>query len=236
MSQNNHWKDNSKITDVFFDLDHTLWDFERNSALAFTRILKEYRLGIPPADFLEVYTPVNRQYWKKYREGKITQEELRRQRLHYTFVALGRPVENELVDKLAEDYIRYLPDYNHLFNHTEDILTYLKPRYRLHIITNGFEQVQDKKLANAGIGTYFIHVVNSETAGVKKPHPAIFKHALEKAGTIPQNAVMIGDDLEADVMGAINTGMSAIHYNTRNEMREDGIVTINNLLEIKNYL
>lgn len=236
MQTNGHWKNNSKITDVFFDLDHTLWDFERNSALAFGRILEENSLGIALEDFLEVYVPVNHRYWKEYREGRISQSDLRFQRLQSTFSTLGHSLEDGLLDKLSNDYIRYLPGYNHLLNHAKEILSYLKLRYKLHIITNGFEEVQDKKLANAGIDIYFIHVVNSEMAGVKKPHPAIFEHALQKAGIQAENAVMVGDDLEADVIGALNTGMQAIHYNTRNEKQGGDVVTISDLLEIKKYL
>lgn len=236
MQTNNYWKANSEITDIFFDLDHTLWDFDRNSALAFGRVLEENTLGIALEDFLEVYVPVNQRCWKAYREGKINQQELRHQRLQSTFFSLGYPVEDRLLDKLSEDYIRYLPGYNHLLNNANEILSYLESGYRLHIITNGFEEVQDKKLANAGIGSYFIHVINSEMAGEKKPHPAIFEHALRKAGIQAGNAVMIGDDLEADVLGATNAGMHAIHYNTRNKEEYKGIITIRDLLEIKEYL
>ncbi|MBC9796532.1 YjjG family noncanonical pyrimidine nucleotidase [Sinomicrobium weinanense] len=236
MQKNGHWKNNNEITDVFFDLDHTLWDFEKNSALAFSRILEEHSMGITLEDFLKVYVPVNHRCWKEYREGKINQHELRHRRLQSTFSVLEYPVEDRFLDKLSEDYIHYLPENNHLLANAKDILSYLESGYRLHIITNGFEEVQDKKLANAGIGSYFVHVVNSEMAGVKKPHPAIFEYALQKAGIQAGNAVMIGDDLEADVLGAINAGMHAIHYNTRDQEKYEGIVTISDLLEIKEYL
>ncbi|MGS2763936.1 YjjG family noncanonical pyrimidine nucleotidase [Sinomicrobium sp. M5D2P9] len=230
------WKGNDKVTDIFFDLDHTLWDFEKNSALTFGQILEKHRMGIPLGDFLEVYIPVNRKCWEEYREGRINQLELRRRRLEQTFFALGTQVENNFIDRLSEDYIHYLPQYNHLFDNTMEILSYLKSGYRLHIITNGFDKVQHKKLLNSGIHTYFTHVVNSETAGVKKPDPAIFEHALYKAGIEAINAVMIGDDLEADIHGAMKVGMHAIHYNTRKEKEGKDVITIHDLLEIKEYL
>ncbi|MGS2740454.1 YjjG family noncanonical pyrimidine nucleotidase [Sinomicrobium sp. M5D2P17] len=230
------WKGNNKVTDVFFDLDHTLWDFEKNSALTFGHILEKHRMGIPLGEFLKVYVPVNRKCWEEYREGRIDQMELRRRRLKQTFFTLGTQVEHNFIDQLAEDYILYLTEYNHLFDHTTEILSYLQRGYRLHIITNGFDKVQDKKLQNSGIHTYFTHVVNSETAGVKKPHRAIFEHALQKARVEAENAIMIGDDLEADIQGAMKVGMHAIHYNTRKEREEEGVITIYDLLEIKEYL
>ncbi|RNL85670.1 noncanonical pyrimidine nucleotidase, YjjG family [Sinomicrobium pectinilyticum] len=230
------WRGNNKITDVFFDLDHTLWDFEKNSALTFGHLLEKHRMGIPLGDFLEVYVPVNRKCWEEYREGRIDQIELRRRRLRETFFTLGASVEHNFIDQLSEDYIRYLTKYNHLFDHTTEILSYLKPGYRLHIITNGFDKVQDKKLFNSGIHTYFTHVVNSETAGVKKPHPAIFEHALQRAGIKAENSVMIGDDFVADIQGAMKVGMHAIHYNTRKERGGEEVITIHDLLEIKKYL
>ncbi len=230
------WKGTDSVTDVFFDLDHTLWDFEKNSALTFGRILEKNSVGISLDDFLEIYIPVNRKCWEDYREGRIDQEALRFGRLHQTFCRLGRKLDKEFVDRMSEDYIEYLTEHNHLFEHTVEILSYLKQGYKLHIITNGFDQVQDKKLLNSGIHSYFTHVVNSEIAGVKKPHPGIFQHALEKAQAAPENAVMIGDDLEADIHGALKAGMHAIHYNTRNEKQGDGVITIHSLLEIKSYL
>ena len=225
-----------RVTDIFFDLDHTLWDFEKNSALAFEHILGRHRVEIVPSDFMKAYTPINRDCWKAYRENRITQEELRRSRLELTFSALGKEVDSELVGVLMEDYIAQLTENNHLFLHAREILGYLKGKYSLHIITNGFEKVQHKKLANSGIAPYFTHVISSELSGVKKPDPGIFNYALKRAGITAGNAVMIGDDLEADIYGALGVGMGAIHYNTRKEKAEDRIVTIDNLFEIKNHL
>ncbi len=130
------------ITDVFFDLDHTLWDFEKNSALTFKTILAEYNIGIELQDFLKVYVPANLAFWKLYREEKITKEALRYQRLKSVFDDLKYEVSDEIIDRLAVDYIENLSSHGHLFPNTTTILEYLKPNYKLHIITNGFQEVQ----------------------------------------------------------------------------------------------
>ena len=224
------------ITHVFFDLDHTLWDFDKNSALTFEKIFNQNNIDINLSEFLEVYLPINLSYWKLYREDKIDKSSLRYGRLNDTFTALDVKVKTSMIHKLSEDYITYLCTFNHLFDGTEEILEYLKPKYKLHIITNGFKEVQQGKLNKANINHYFETVTNSEMVGVKKPNPRIFHHALEKARAFPQNSIMIGDNLEADVLGAIDVGLDAICFNYHNENINNEIKEINCLLEIKNYL
>ncbi|GGW23916.1 YjjG family noncanonical pyrimidine nucleotidase [Arenibacter certesii] len=224
------------VTDVFFDLDHTLWDFERNSALTFQKILSECGVGIDLDDFLKAYTPINLNFWKWYREGKINQSELRYQRLKTTFDSLKFRVGDELIHTLSEQYIAHLSSYNHLFPNTIGILEYLKPKYKLHIITNGFQEVQDRKLRNANIATYFDQVINSEMAGAKKPDPLIFQLALEKANAVPQKSIMIGDSLEADILGAKAVGLHVLHFNAHNEPKHNYCCIIHDLDEIKLFL
>lgn len=224
------------ITDSFFDLDHTLWDFERNSALTFEEILEIHNVRVDLADFLEVYVPINLHYWKLYRDEQITKEVLRYERLNKTFEELKITVSNSTIIQLSEDYIRVLPRYNHLFNNANEILSYLQPKYKLHIITNGFEEVQNDKLKNSGIAHYFDHIINSESVGVKKPNPLIFEHAMDKASSTPLQSVMIGDNLEADILGARNVGMHTIHFNVHDGTPNEFGITINDLLEIKQYL
>ena len=224
------------ITDVFFDLDHTLWDFDRNSALAFKAIFKLNNIDLNFQEFMEVYSPINFNYWKWYREERVTKAQLRYGRFKKTFDGLGVQITDDIIDKLSEDYIDYLPLHNHLFDHTREILEYLKTKYRLHIITNGFEEVQTKKLVNSRIEHFFDAVVTSEAAGVKKPNAKIFEYAFTKANTNPQHSVMIGDTYEADIIGAENVGMQTICFNYHKlELPESNIV-INDLLEIRNYL
>ena len=137
------------IKHVFFDLDHTLWDFDKNSKLTFQQIFDEQNIQLEINDFLEVYIPVNLEYWKLYREDKISKSDLRFNRLKDVFVALNYVVSDDLISTVSEDYIKYLPNYNHLFKGTIAILDYLKKKYQLHIITNGFEEVQKLKIRNS---------------------------------------------------------------------------------------
>jgi putative hydrolase of the HAD superfamily len=129
-----------------------------------------------------------------------------------------------------------LPENNHLFDGTIELLDYLKPKYNLHIITNGFADVQFKKLNNSKIGSYFQTITNSEMAGVKKPNPIIFDYALDLAKAQKENSIMIGDSLDADVQGALDAGLDAIYFNEGKMIVEDYIKQINHLLELKKYL
>ncbi|MGW9687243.1 YjjG family noncanonical pyrimidine nucleotidase [Flagellimonas sp. 2504JD1-5] len=224
------------ITDIFFDLDHTLWDFEKNSALTFQKILNEKQLHVNLENFLNSYVPINLNYWKLYREDRISKSDLRYQRLKKTFDQINVEVSDELINSLADDYIEHLSSFTNLFPHTLDVLDYLSPKYRLHIITNGFQEIQEKKLKGANIHHYFDQIINSETAGVKKPHPYIFELALEKAKVRPKNSIMIGDSLEADIMGAQSVGLHALHFNAHKEPQHDLCKMIDSLIEIKNIL
>lgn len=224
------------ISDIFFDLDHTLWDFEKNSALTFQKIFTEVEIDVNLSKFLEVYIPVNLAFWKLYRDDKIKKPELRFQRLKTTFDAIGYDIEDEVIDILSTEYITNLATYNNLLPYTVEILNYLKPKYKLHIITNGFEEVQTRKLVNSNIFGYFDQVINSEMAGVKKPNPEIFELALKKANTAPDKSLMVGDNIEADILGAKAVGFHALHFNAHNDLKHEHCVMIHSLREIKNYL
>lgn len=225
-----------KIADVFFDLDHTLWDFDRNSGLAFQRVFRRHKIDLPLHDFLREYEPINLIYWKKYRDDQVSKEELRRGRLTETFDIFNLTFPLEKIDALASCYIDELPLNNHLFSGTVEILEYLSALYNLHIITNGFEEVQYLKLKNSGIQKFFATVTTSEEVGLKKPHPTVFQTALSKAAALPSNSIMIGDSFEADIMGAQNAGMHTLFFNYRNEKVSAPTVTVRELSEIKKYL
>lgn len=224
------------VTDIFFDLDHTLWDFEKNSALTFAKIFADHGVEADLDKFLQIYAPINLAYWKLYREEKISKPELRYQRLRNTFDQLALKVSDEMINKLSVDYINYLCTFNHLVSNALPILDYLRPNYRLHIITNGFQEVQSKKLENASISEYFEHVIDSETAGVKKPNPHIFQYSLQRAEVAPGKALMIGDSLEADVLGAKAVGLHTLHFNAHNDPWHPHAEIIHDLIEIKHYL
>ena len=226
----------TKITDVFFDLDHTLWDFEKNSALAFETVFKLHNVSVDMAEFLRFYVPINRTYWERYRKDEITQKELRFGRLKDSFDLIKHNVSNDVVDLLSSEYIHYLPKFNHLFDGTIEILDYLKPKYNLHIITNGFAEVQENKLNNSYITHYFKSVTNSEVAGVKKPNQKIFDFALNLAQAKKESSIMIGDCIEADVQGALDAGLDAVYFNENNVPVANTIKQVNHLLQLKKYL
>ncbi|WP_406684805.1 YjjG family noncanonical pyrimidine nucleotidase [Seonamhaeicola sp. MEBiC1930] len=224
------------IKDVFFDLDHTLWDFDRNSALTFEKIFKLNDVDVLLEHFLTYYEPINLNYWKLYREGKVDKDSLRFARLNETFRAINMEVDKELIFKLSDDYITYLTTYNFLFDNTVELLNYLKKDYNLHIITNGFKEVQHKKLSRSNIQHFFRTVTNSEMVGVKKPNPEIFNFALKEAKANVETSIMIGDSYEADIQGAQNIGMDVIFFDVRNTPVNNEVKRINKLIQIKDFL
>lgn len=224
------------IKHIFFDLDHTLWDFDKNSALTFKKIFDLYTLNIDVSDFLRAYEPINLNYWKLYREEKIGKESLRYMRLKDSFDMIGVNVEDDIINQLSEDYITYLTTFNHLFDGTLDLLNYLQDNYQLHIITNGFEEAQQRKMDNANISKYFKTITNSESAGVKKPNPIIFNYALQSAEALPSQSIMIGDNYEADIQGAIAVGLDVILFNYHKYNVPAHIKQVNHLADIKRYL
>lgn len=226
----------TKITDVFFDLDHTLWDFDKNSALTFDIIFKKNNVVLDLDRFSEIYRPINLKYWKLYREEKVSKSNLRYGRLKESFDALEIIVEDNVINQLSIDYIDYLTAYNHVFEGTIEILDYLKSKYKLHIITNGFKEVQQSKLEKSNIAHYFDTVTSSEAVGVKKPNPKVFNHALKMANITKEYGIMIGDNYEADILGALNSGMDAICYNYHNVDLENEIKEVKHLLDLKKYL
>ncbi len=224
------------IKHVFFDLDHTLWDFDKNSALTFEKIFQIHNINLNINDFLKVYEPLNLNYWKLYREERIDKASLRYGRLKDTFDALSISVDDQLIFQLSEDYITYLTTFNHLFDGTLELLQYLQPKYQLHIITNGFEEAQQKKIDESNISKYFKTVTNSEQAGVKKPNPIIFDYALKTAVAKPNESIMIGDNYEADILGALQVGFDVIFFNYHNHYFDAQIKEVKDLLDIKMYL
>jgi len=221
---------------VFFDLDHTLWDFETNSDRTFAYIFERNRVALDLERFTETYRPINRKYWKLFREDKVSKSDLRYSRLREAFDALEFEAGDDLIHTLSEEYIAYLSLNNQLFAHALEVLEYLRKKYSLHIITNGFEEVQHRKLASSRLEPYFEHVVTSENVGVKKPDPRIFQYAMEKAEARPTESIMIGDNYEADIQGALNVGMQAIMCEFNGELPREDVTTVKTLLELKELL
>ena len=222
------------VNNIFFDLDHTLWDFDKNSDLTFFKILKKNNLNIDVSRFLNSYHPINRKYWELYRENKVSKADLRYYRLSDTFKKLNYDINDDLINQLAIDYIEHLSDFNHLIPDTLIVLNSLKSNYRMHIITNGFKEVQKRKLEKSKLIQYFDSVTISEDVGVKKPHKLIFDHALTAANANVENSVMIGDNFNADILGALGVGMKAIYYDFHktNEQERENLIIIKNLKEL----
>lgn len=228
-------KDFEKITDIFFDLDHTIYDFEKNSELTFLQIFEDLNLDVH-SGFMKHFKPINDYYWNKLTKKEITHEYLRYARLADTFKMVNMQPSDEIIYQIADLFIENLPNYNHVFEGAHETLSYLKSKYNLHIITNGPDKVQELKLKNANLNQYFCTVTNSELAGVKKPDPEIFNYALNLAKVSAKQSLMIGDNLDADINGALNVGMLVVWFDEFNTKAEQEFTTINKLIELKNIL
>jgi len=186
--------------------------------------------------FLKVYIPINFKYWKLYREEKITKEFLRYHRLKSAFDELSFEISDEIINGLAEDYIKYLPANHHLMPNAIKVLDYLVNRYNLYIITNGFKNIQNHKIESSNIKKYFKKIYDSESIGVKKPNPIVFNYALSDSNSVKTESLMIGDSLEADIEGALNIGMNAIHFIAHGEDHHSKCKIIHDLDELLNFL
>ncbi len=201
---------------LFFDLDRTLWDFERNASEAYSEIYEKYDLrlrGVENLDhFVKCYLKHNDELWALYRDGKIEKEYLRWRRFEVTLNEFGID-DRTLAQDIGNDYVALSPQKKHLLPNALQTLDYLHNKYKMHIITNGFEEVQFVKLANSNLHRYFQHVITSEAAGFKKPDPGIFQFALNRVGALAADCLMIGDDIETDIFGASGVGMDAVFFN-----------------------
>jgi putative hydrolase of the HAD superfamily len=231
-----------KYEHVFFDLDHTLWDFDTNSRETLYDLYHELGLaamGIAAFDhFHHTYHHHNNIFWDRFRKGYITREELRWKRMWRTLLDYKLPNE-PLARQLSERYLEILPTKKNLFHDTLEILDYLKEKkYPLHLITNGFEKTQLAKLRNSGIDKYFTHVITSEAAGIMKPHAPIFEFAMNTTGAIANTSIMIGDTLDADIQGGNNAGMHTVYFNPAEPAKGEIVPTyvIQNLGELKKIL
>ena len=227
--------------DLFFDLDHTLWDFETNSKETIQELYNTHRLadlGIVDFDgFYSTYSAHNHRLWDRYTKGFIKQEELRWKRVYLSL--LDFKVANEpLAKQMSQAYLEILPNKKHLFPYTIEILEYLKQKdYKMHLITNGFESVQFKKIKNAGLQDYFIEVITSEASNSLKPQKEIFEYALKNANASVEKSIMIGDNESADIQGGINIGMDTIFVNHIQVVPTiPATYTITHLKELENIL
>ena len=202
---------------LFFDLDHTLWDFDANAKAALDEIYLFFELeakGVTPYEaFYKHYLHHNQILWDRYHKGFISSEELKWKRMWRTMLEFGNGSE-QLAKDMSNKFLEILPTKTLLFPHTIEILDYLTAKgYKLHLITNGFEKTQWSKINNSGLSSYFTHMITSEASNSLKPKKAIFDYALNKAGATLAESIMLGDNLDADIKGAINAGMDCIFVN-----------------------
>lgn len=206
-----------KYQTVFFDLDHTLWDFDANAAIALKAIYDDFQLenlGIEHFNlFSKRYEQHNELFWERFRNGHVDREALRWKRLWHTFLDY-RVFDKALAKKASEEYLLLLPNQTHLVEYTIELLDYCQSKgYDMAIITNGFVDTQQMKVNNSGLGHYFKYIVTSEDVQRVKPHREIFDKALSLMNVDSSRAIMIGDSLEADVMGAAQLDIDQVYYN-----------------------
>jgi putative hydrolase of the HAD superfamily len=223
---------------LFFDLDHTLWDFEANSRQTLEELYHSLRLaerGIEDFDrFHKCYIVHNDKLWERYRNGYIKVDELRWKRMWLTLLDF-KIGDEPLARKMDVLFLDALPTRRILFPYTVEILTYLKEKgYRLHLITNGFQKTQLSKLEHAGLSDYFTEVITSEGSNSLKPHKEIFEYAFRRAGALPEESIMLGDNIEVDIQGAINAGIDQVYVNhLRQEPALRPTYTVHSLKELE---
>jgi len=226
----------SQVRHIFFDLDHTLWDFETNSTNALSSLYDSHDLAgrkIPnKLRFLDHYKTVNEYAWGRYREGKMTKAVLRTYRFEKTLTAFGVN-DAVLAEKMASEYLEISPYQKTLMPGAIEVLEHLQSQYALHIITNGFEEVQHIKLEQSGLAPFFKEIITSEQVNARKPSPIIFDHSLKRGNCSAEESLIIGDNLEADILGGRAAGWKTIFYNPHqtphNEKLEFEVAHLNEL-------
>lgn len=201
---------------IFFDLDSTLWDLDKNSHETITDLASVHKLserGVDSInDFIAVYKVINEELWDKYRKGMVDRETLRYERFRRALSNYGIH-DPALTISFGNDFSANAPLKTHLFENTIEVLEYLSGKYQLHIITNGFEETQHIKMKSCGITKYFSEIITSEKAGCLKPDPRMFEYSLNLTKANSGNSIMIGDSLEVDIVGAREMGMRQIYFN-----------------------
>ncbi|MBU0488873.1 MAG: YjjG family noncanonical pyrimidine nucleotidase [Bacteroidetes bacterium] len=222
---------------IFFDLDRTLYDFDRSAEETFRFLFNKHISPIQPAfdfaAFYSVYKKINDDLWDRYRKNLVTKEFLKYERFIATLNSVGI-YDQELAKSIANEYVATGPMHRYIFPYTLEILEYLSGKYKIHILTNGFSEVQYKKAETTGISKFIDQFITSEEAGVNKPNVDAFVFALKKAGASPEESIMIGDDAEVDISGAAKAGMDTVWFNPLHANSEiKATYEISSLLELK---
>ncbi|MFN8208153.1 MAG: YjjG family noncanonical pyrimidine nucleotidase [Bacteroidales bacterium] len=223
---------------LFFDLDRTLWDYDANSREAFRDLLPSYLPGkeVDPDHFFRLFNLHNEHLWGEYRRFNISKDFLRTERFKRVFEEYGIQDE-KLASRMNDDYLRVAPQKKALVPDAKDVIAELSEKYELYIITNGFTEVQLIKLKESGLSPFFKKVFTSDMAGETKPSSAIFHFALTSVQARKTESLMIGDDLEVDVMGARNYGIDQVYYNPGGLVHHEAVsYEIRSLAELRNIL
>lgn len=224
---------------LFFDLDHTLWDFEENARLTLLELHNTLQLeqrGVNDFDlFHKNYLAHNEKLWERYRKGFIKQEELRMKRMWLALLDF-KIADEVLAKEMSIQFLDLLPSRTILFPYAMEILEYLThKKYELHLITNGFEQTQHNKLKYSGLHKYFKEVITSEGSSSLKPNKEIFDYAFEKTGANPSESIMLGDSIDVDILGAMNAGIDQVFINHLNiEIDIKPTYVVKSLKELEN--
>jgi putative hydrolase of the HAD superfamily len=223
------------MSHLFFDLDHTIWDFEANADETLRELYQHHNLynktGTTADEFISIYIKVNEALWSLYRKHEITKADLRWKRFTDSFAQIEGGLDHMPKD-IEQEYINVCPTKTQLMPGAIETLNYLEKQYDLHLITNGFAESQMKKLHHSDLGKYFDTITISEEVGVQKPHPKIFQAALEKARINEPSSVYIGDNFEADAKGGVNAGWKVFWFNPKGTVVNDPVTGHENFNEI----
>lgn len=230
-----------RYTDILIDLDDTLIDTATNTKDTVREIYNDYHLNkyfdMFDSFFSFYHTNVSK-LWDMYNKGQISKDEIQKNRFHSSLGHL-KDFDNERIQTINSDYIGRIMKKETLIEGALELLEYLKPRYKIHILSNGFTEMQYTKMESAGLScNYFTNIILSDKVGVNKPHPDIFKYAIEKTGVTPNNIIMIGDNIQTDIKGAYDSNIDQIWFNPEDKPFDEFKPTyiINKLSEIKNIL
>ena len=227
-----------KIKFIYFDLDNTIWDFKKNTMIALQEVynekIKNNKINIDFNHFSDVYTNNNEKLWRALERGEITAEDLKIIRFDQTIKELGM-IGLVKVEELNTLYMKNLVQLPNLIPNTRKILEYLVTKYKMGILSNGFNQSQHKKLSNSGIIQYFDPIITSDAAGVSKPHAKMFHYAIEKSGFKASEIAYVGDDYKVDILAANEVGITGILLDPKNNIKDDNIIKITDLVELKEY-
>jgi putative hydrolase of the HAD superfamily len=227
-----------KYRHLFFDLDHTLWDFEANARATLQELhlsLQLHEKGITDFErFHKNYLVHNEKLWERYRNGHIRQDELRTKRMSLSLLDF-KIADESLANEMSVRFLDLLPTRTLLFPYTLEILQYLTDKkYILHLITNGFENTQRSKLRHSGLENFFKEIITSECSNSLKPNQEIFDFALMRTGAGKDESIMLGDSIEVDVLGARNAGIDQVFINhSRIEIDFEPTYMVHSLKELE---